>query len=94
VHAEISSEIARSVDYLKTTYPDQEVNKLLLCGGCAKLEGLAQQLTDRLGVPVMVANPFKQIETSSCDVTRETLAELAPLAAVSVGLAMRRIGDR
>lgn len=94
VHAEISSEIARSVDYLKTTYPDQEVTKLLLCGGCAKLEGLAQQLTDRLGVPVTVANPFKQVETSSCDVKRETLAELAPLAAVGVGLAMRRIGDR
>lgn len=94
VHAEISSEIARSVDYLKTTYTDQEINKLLLCGGCAKLEGLAQQLTDRLGVPVTVANPFKQIETSSCDAKRETLAELAPLAAVGVGLAMRRIGDR
>ncbi len=94
VHAEVLSEVARSVDYFKSTYPDDEINKVLLCGGCAKLEGLVQQLSDRMGVAVAVANPFNQVDTTMCDVNPETLADLAHLAAVGVGLAMRRIGDR
>src|SRR5207244_11923818 len=33
VHAEISSELARSLDYVKTAYPEQEVSKPCLTVG-------------------------------------------------------------
>jgi type IV pilus assembly protein PilM len=43
---------------------------------------------------VEVANPFGEIDTSGAGLDQDTLAELAPLAAVGVGLALRTVGDR
>jgi type IV pilus assembly protein PilM len=43
---------------------------------------------------VEVVNPFSEIDTSGSDFDQNTLAELAPLAAVGVGLALRSVGDR
>lgn len=40
------------------------------------------------------ADPFRQIDLADKDYTPETLAELAPLAAIGVGLATRVVGDR
>ncbi|WP_447973029.1 type IV pilus assembly protein PilM [Nitrospira sp. Kam-Ns4a] len=94
INAEVSSEIARSVDYFRTTSPDGEVARIALCGGSAQVEGLATQLSERMGVAVEVANPFRQVDTSAAELDPESLAALAPMAGVGVGLALRTIGDR
>ncbi len=94
VNAEVASEIARTIDYFKTTSSESEITKVLLCGGGAKVRGLAQQLRDRMHVDVEIANPFNELDTSSCGVDPEVLAEMGPLAAVGVGLALRTVGDR
>ena len=70
------------------------LRRVLLCGGGAKVKGLAQQLRDRMHVEVDIANPFNEIDTSLCDVDPDVLAEMGPLAAVGVGLALRTVGDR
>jgi len=94
VNAEVASEIARTIDYFKTTSSDNEIARVLLFGGGAKVKGLAQQLRDRMHVEVDIANPFNEIDTSQCNVDPEQLAEMGPLAAVGVGLALRTVGDR
>jgi type IV pilus assembly protein PilM len=94
VNAEVASEIARTIDYFKTTSSESEITKVLLCGGGAKVRGLAQQLRDRMHVDVEIANPFNEIDTSSCGVDPDVLVEMGPLAAVGVGLALRTVGDR
>lgn len=94
VNAELSSEIARTIDYFKTSALDVEVDRIVMCGGCAKVEGLVQQLSDRMGVTVEIANPFSRIDTTGADVDQEMLSELGPQASVGVGLALRFIGDR
>lgn len=94
VNAEVASEIARTVDYFKSTMADADVQQVLLCGGGAQVKGLVVQLRDRMQAVVEVANPFSEIDTSGSDFDQSTLAELAPLAAVGVGLALRSIGDR
>ncbi len=94
VNAEVASEIARTIDYFKTTSSDSEITRVLLCGGGAKVRGLAQQLRDRMHLEVDIANPFNEIDTSLCDVDPDVLAEMGPLAAVGVGLALRTVGDR
>jgi len=43
---------------------------------------------------VEVANPFSEVDTSGSDFDQASLAELAPMASVSVGLALRSVGDR
>jgi type IV pilus assembly protein PilM len=94
VNAEVASEIARTIDYFKSTMPDADVQQVLLCGGGAQVKGLLPQLRDRMQAVIEVANPFGEIDTSGTGFDQNTLAELAPLAAVGVGLALRSVGDR
>lgn len=94
VNAEVASEIARTVDYFKTSGSNAELNRVLVCGGVAKVKGLIQQLSDRMQVPVEMADPFAEIDTSGCEIDPDLLADLAPSAAVGVGLALRAVGDR
>ena len=94
VNAEVASEIARTVDYFKTSGANADLNRVLVCGGVAKAKGLIQQLSDRMQVPVEMADPFAEIDTTGCDMDPDLLAELAPSAAVGVGLALRAVGDR
>ncbi len=56
--------------------------------------GLTEQLTERMGVPVEVANPFSQVDITLGGFDEAALAEVAPQAAVGVGLAIRFMGDR
>lgn len=93
VSAEVASEIARSVDYFKTT-SEGDITKIFLCGGCAKVAGLVTQLNDRMGVEVELANPFRQVDTTASGLDPDSLPDIAPLAAVGVGLALRMRGDR
>jgi len=51
-------------------------------------------LTERMGVPVEIANPFNQVDLTQGGFDQAVLAEVAPQAAVGVGLAIRTIGDR
>jgi type IV pilus assembly protein PilM len=94
VNGEVASEIARTVDYFKTSTVSAELDRVLVCGGVARINGLIQQLGDRMHTPVEVANPFAEIDTAGSEFDQDTLAELAPLAAVGVGLALRTVGDR
>lgn len=94
VNGEVASEIARTVDYFKTSTSNAELDRVLVCGGVAKAKGLISQLGDRMHTPVEVANPFGEIDVTGSDVDPDALAELAPLAAVGVGLALRAVGDR
>jgi type IV pilus assembly protein PilM len=94
VNGEVASEIARTVDYFKTSSANAELNRVLVCGGVARAKGLIQQLGDRMQLPVEMADPFAEIDTAGCDVDPDLLADLAPSAAVGVGLALRAVGDR
>lgn len=94
VNAEVASEIARTVDYFKTSTTNAELSRVLVCGGVARAKGLIQQLADRMQLPVEMADPFAEIDVTGCDIEPDTLADLAPSAAVGVGLALRAVGDR
>jgi type IV pilus assembly protein PilM len=66
---------------------------MVLSGGCARIKGLDQLLSQRLGLPVEVADPFRNIHYSGKLFDPEYLQEMGPVAAVGVGLAMRRLDD-
>ena len=93
VNAEVASEIARTVDYYRTTGTEGDIGKILLCGGGSKAAGFAQLLSDRMRCPVEFANPFSQVDTSKVDTDPDALTHLAAEAAVGVGLALRTAGD-
>lgn len=93
VSEEIGEEIQRSFEFFRTTAADEVIDKMVISGGCAKIKGLDRFLSNRLGLPVSVADPFRGLYYSDKVFDPAYLREMAPVAAVSVGLALRRMHD-
>ena len=94
VNENLAVEIQRSFDFFRATSSDQEIDTIILSGGCARIAGLDQFLKERLGVQVEVNNPFQNIQVSEKKFDLQYISESAPLAAVGIGLALRKAGDR
>jgi type IV pilus assembly protein PilM len=91
--AEICNEVSRSLDYFRSSTLQAEVQEVILSGGCALIRDFPQLLSEKIGIEVRVAEPFKNILIpKKFDVS--FVEDVAPIAAVAVGLAIRRPGDR
>lgn len=93
VSTEIASEITRSFGYFKTTPGNENIDKVILSGGSSKIKSLDSFLQERLEVPVEIVNPFRKINIPS-EFDSNYIKDIAPIAAVVVGLGMRRLNDR
>jgi type IV pilus assembly protein PilM len=82
-------EIARALQFFFTSTQYNEVDFIVLAGGCAVLPGLDDAVATRTQVSTMVANPFALMTLSSRIKPRQ-LATDAPSLIVACGLAMRR----
>ncbi len=94
MNGELAAEIGRSFDYFRSTSTQETIDRVLLSGGTAKLSGLAPFLSERLGVPVELMDPFRHIKVNPKTVDPDLIADVGPQASVVVGLATRRAGDR
>ena len=93
VSEEMSQEMQRSFEFFRTTATDAVIDKVVISGGCAKIQGLDRFLSHRLGLPVSVADPFRGLYYSPKVFDPDYLHDMAPVAAVSMGLALRRMRD-
>ena len=93
VSTEIGGELQRSFDLFRTT-TNRGVDRVVISGGCGCIRGLDRFLGAHLGLPVSVANPFDRVYCDDSQFDAAYLQDMAPLAAVGVGLALRRRGDR
>ena len=90
----VASEIQRSLDFYTAMSSDAQMSRIYLSGGTAKIPSLYRTIEQKLGVPVEIINPFKNIEVDSKRFDLEYLRDVAPIAAVATGLALRRANDR
>jgi type IV pilus assembly protein PilM len=94
VTEDIVGEIQRSFDFFRSTTGSDKVSRVLLSGGCAKISQFTKVLSERLEIPVDIINPFKNIKVDPKYFEAGFISDAAPLAAIAVGLAMRRSSDR
>lgn len=87
-------EIERSIDYFRSTFGNEEIKQVLLSGGGALIPGIAAEITQRLGLDTEVINPFRKIGYDKKAMDEATIQDIGPIAAVGVGLALRKIGDK
>jgi len=89
----VTMEIQKTFDFYRATADDGgvTVQKILLSGGGSKLEGLAQQLSASLELPVEILDPFRQIKVDARKFDPDYLSEIMPEMAVAVGLALRGV---
>ncbi len=93
VNDNVATEIQRSLDFYAATSTEDRIRRILLSGGSARVPGLTRTIQDKTGIDVEVINAFRKINISDqFDIA--FLNEVAPMAAVAVGLALRRAGDR
>src|SRR5215217_7940523 len=89
----VAMEIQKTFDFYRATTEDNHtvVQKILISGGGSKLNGLAQELSRRLELPVEVLNPFRNIRVDPRKFDAGYLSEIMPEMAVAVGLAIRGV---
>ncbi|MBF0329492.1 MAG: type IV pilus assembly protein PilM [Nitrospirae bacterium] len=90
---DIFGEISRSFDYFRSSVGFEEINGIILAGGAALIKGFSEALGERLGIEVEVADPFKRFKIPDA-LNKEFLKDMGPMAAVAVGLALRREDDK
>jgi len=91
---QMGGEIQRSLDFHAATAPDVHPTRVYLSGGTARIPALFKVIEQRAGVPVEILNPFKNIEVDNRKFDPAVIMNAAPAAAVAVGLALRRPGDK
>ena len=86
----ISSEIARSIEFLRSQKAQSELQKVILIGGGALMKRLPEFLSENLGIDVEVGDPLARVEISHA-ITEESqriITEFGPafIPALAVGL--------
>src|SRR6266508_4190277 len=91
---QMAGEIQRSLDFSAATAADNRIARVFLSGGTARIPALFKVIEQRAAVPVEILNPFKAIEIDNRKFDPMLLTSVAASAAVAVGLALRRAGDK
>ena len=87
------TEIRRALDFFYSTYPDDQIRRIILSGGGARIKKFRQLLAVETSSEVEIINPFESISVDSGFDTNY-LEQIAPQAAICMGLAIRRINDK
>ena len=87
-------EIDKTFDFFKATAASDRIDRLVVSGGAARIDGFVQAFETRFEVPVSAFDPFRQVAFNTKKLSDELRQEMIPIAAVAVGLALRRVDDR
>ena len=95
IHAVTESvllEIQKTFDFFSAASPDH-FDRIVLSGGASRVDGFREMIVERFATPVEDFDPFRAVtwDVKASDVDP---SEVGPSAAVAVGLALRRVGDR
>jgi type IV pilus assembly protein PilM len=81
-------EIQKTFDFFRATTGGEQLQRVYVSGGCAKVEGFVDLLQARLGLPVEMLDPFKNIAIGK-GIDLDHLDEISSSMVVAVGLALR-----
>ena len=84
----VLQQVTRSLQFFFSSSQYDDVDYIVLAGGTASIDGLAEMIEAKLGTPTIIANPFVDMSISS-KVDADALANDAPAMMISCGLAMR-----
>ena len=86
-------EIQRTFDFFRATASGEQIRKIYLAGGSARVYGLTDLLQQELGLPVEQLDPFHRIKFDAGGAMGEIVSSNPPRLAVAVGLALRSFED-
>lgn len=88
------TEIRRALDFFYSTYPDDQIKKIVLSGGGGNIKELRQLLSVETSAEVTTINPFEMLTIDGSRFDVDFLKRIAPQASISMGLATRKVDDK
>ena len=86
-------EIQKTFDFYKASAASDQINRIVVSGGASRVEDFRELLQQRFGTPVEEFDPFRTVSWNPKTLGAASV-DVAASAAVAVGLALRRVGDR
>ena len=86
-------EIQKTFDFFKATASSDQIDRIMLSGGASRVDGFKEMVQERFNAPVEDFDPFRAVTWDAKKLGGDA-SELAATAAVAVGLALRKVGDR
>jgi type IV pilus assembly protein PilM len=86
-------EVQKTFDFFRATASSDRIDRIVLSGGASRVDGFREMLQERFNAPVEEFDPFRAVTWDSKKLGRDAV-EHASTAAVAVGLALRKVGDR
>jgi type IV pilus assembly protein PilM len=87
-------EIQKTFDFFKATATSDQIDRIVVSGGASRVDGFTASLQERFNTAVEVFDPFKMISFDPAKLGITDPEGLSATAAVAVGLALRKTGDR
>lgn len=94
VVADWCTEIRRALDFFYSTYPDDQIKRIILSGGGGNIQELRQLLAVETSADVDTINPFQRFYIDNDKFDTEYLDKIAPQASICMGLATRKMDDK
>jgi type IV pilus assembly protein PilM len=89
----VTEEIRNSIDFYSASSSDLYLSRVFYTGGASLTAGLVDHLAEVLKINFEVLNPLLKIKPGHKKLTPNYLAQITPFLAVSLGLALREVGD-
>src|SRR5687768_13279466 len=86
-------EIQKTFDFFKATAASDQIDRIMLSGGASRVDGFREMLKERFNAPVEDFDPFKTVSWDAKQLGAASV-DHAATAAVAVGLALGKVGER
>jgi len=86
-------EIQKTFDFFKASASTDHIDRIMLSGGASRVDRFHQMVQERLNTPVEDFDPFRTVTWDAKKLGGEP-ADMAPSAAVAIGLALRKVSER
>ncbi len=84
----VLQQVTRSLQFFFSSSQFDDVDYIVLAGGTASIDGLAEMVEGKLGTPTIIANPFADMAFAG-RIDKDQLMNDAPALMIACGLAMR-----
>ncbi len=85
----LTLEIQKTFDFFRATASGENIQRIVVAGGTARVPGLVDLLREEFAMPVEELNPFRKVLVNAGKHSEEQIREMGPRLAIGVGLALR-----
>lgn len=82
-------EIQKTFDFFRATASGENIQRIYVAGGTARVPGLVELLREEFAMPVEELYPFRKITVNTARHSEDLIRDMAPRLAIAVGLALR-----